>query len=271
MERSRRRESLLDLLDEDFAPFPHTLMASETSTQHNSNASENQYGPLPEGWEATGPRGRTYYVDHNTRNTTWARPSAASSNQDVDHQAQDKETNTAGSGSLPAGWEERRTPDGRLYYVDHNTRSTHWVDPRHQITIRVMGPNGQSSLQRQTISQLGPLPSGWEMRVYSTGRVYFVDHNTRITTWEHPRSSSLNESGPLYMRDFSRKLIYFRSRPAMRPQPGDCEIKVRRDDLFEDSYAEIMRQKPSNLKRRLMIKFKGKDGLEYEVSTRFVS
>jgi E3 ubiquitin-protein ligase NEDD4 len=244
-------------------------MAPITSTQHNSNTNENQDGPLPEGWEPnTDPLGRTYYVDHNTRNTTWARPS---SNQVVDHQAQEGETNTAGSGSLPAGWEERRNPDGRLYYVDHNTRSTTWIDPRRQITTRVMGPNGQSSLQRQTISQIGTLPSGWEIRVNPTGRVYFVDHNTKTTSWDHPGSPSLNESAPQSKRDFSQKLIYFRSRPAMRPQPGECEIKVRRDDLFELCYAEIMHQTPNDFKRRLMIKFKGKDGLEYEVPARFVS
>jgi E3 ubiquitin-protein ligase NEDD4 len=242
-------------------------MASDTSTQHNPNTNENQYGPLPEGWEASiDALGRTYYVDHNTRSTTWVHPS---SNQAAD-QAQEGKSNTAGSGSLPAGWEERRTPEGRLYYVDHNTRSTHWVDPQHQTTIRVMGPNGQSSLQRQTISQLGPLPSGWEVRVNSTRRVYFVDHNTKTTTWDDPRLPSLNESGPQHIRDFSQKLIYFRSQPAMRPQPGDCEIKVRRDDLFEDSYAEIMRQTPNDFKRRPMTKFKEKDGLECEVSARFV-
>jgi E3 ubiquitin-protein ligase NEDD4 len=109
------------------------------------------------------------------------------------------------------------------------------------------------------------------MRLKSSGRVYFVDHNTRITTWDDPRLPSLDESAPQYMRDFSQKLIYFRSRTAMRPQPGDCEIKVRRIDLFEDSYVEIMRQIPNDFKRRLVIKFKGKDGLEYEVPARFVS
>ena len=31
---------------------------------------------------------------------------------------------TAGAGPLPAGWEERYTPEGRPYYVDHNTRTT---------------------------------------------------------------------------------------------------------------------------------------------------
>jgi E3 ubiquitin-protein ligase NEDD4 len=103
-----------------------------TTTQYNSNTNENQYGPLPEGWEgSTDPRGRTYYVDQNIRSTTRALPS---SNQAVDRQAQEGETNTAGLGSLPAGWEERCNWDGRPYFVDHNTRSTTWVDPRHQIT-----------------------------------------------------------------------------------------------------------------------------------------
>lgn len=31
---------------------------------------------------------------------------------------------------LPEGWEERRTPNGRPYYVNHNTRSTQWIRPQ---------------------------------------------------------------------------------------------------------------------------------------------
>lgn len=34
--------------------------------------------------------------------------------------------------------------------------------------------------------QFGPLPSGWERRVDNLGRTYFVDHNTRTTTWHRP-------------------------------------------------------------------------------------
>jgi hypothetical protein len=30
---------------------------------------------------------------------------------------------------LPPGWEEVRTPDGRTYYKDHNTRTTTWQKP----------------------------------------------------------------------------------------------------------------------------------------------
>ncbi|KAI0713399.1 ubiquitin-protein ligase [Earliella scabrosa] len=286
----------------------HTASNNNAQTR-NFNPHEDQYGPLPNGWERRiDPLGRTYYVDHNTRTTTWHRPSA---NQTVNTNTQDGETNAArnqhnrriladdmleannpgvaragsvtgqeqqapppaanaasaagGLGPLPAGWEERHTLQGRPYYVDHNTRTTTWVDPRRQTVIRVMGPNGQNSaLQPQTISQLGPLPSGWEMRLTSTARVYFVDHNTKTTTWDDPRlPSTLDANVPQYKRDFRRKLIYFRSQPAMRNQPGNCQIKVRRNHIFEDSYAEIMRQTPNDLKKRLMIKFEGEDGLDY--------
>ncbi|KAK5747794.1 hypothetical protein LTS12_022149 [Elasticomyces elasticus] len=34
-----------------------------------------------------------------------------------------------GVARLPAGWERRHTPEGRAYFVNHNTRTTTWVDP----------------------------------------------------------------------------------------------------------------------------------------------
>ena len=218
------------------------------NAQHKLNANEDQYGPLSEGWESgIDPLGLTYYVNHHTHSITRIRPS---SGQAVDHQAPEGETTTTGSGSLPAGWEERRTPDGQLFYVDNNTRTTSWVHPKQQIVG-------------------GPLPSGWEMRQMPTGRVYFVDHNTRTTTWDDPRLP-LDANVPHHMRDFRRKLIYFRSQPAMRAQRGNCRIKVRRNHIFEDSYAEIMRHTPNDLKKPLMIKFEGEDGLDHDGLARFV-
>lgn len=172
---------------------------------------------------------------------------------------------TAGTGELPPLWEQRHTPEGRPYFVDHNTRTTTWVDPRRQQYIRVYGGQATStSIQQQPVSQLGPLPSGWEMRLTNTARVYFVDHNTKTTTWDDPRlPSSLDQNVPQYKRDFRRKLIYFRSQPALRILSGQCHVKVRRSHIFEDSYAEIMRQSATDLKKRLMIKFDGEDGLDY--------
>ncbi|RMZ88822.1 hypothetical protein DV736_g3960, partial [Chaetothyriales sp. CBS 134916] len=266
-------------------------------------------GRLPAGWERREDNlGRTYYVDHNTRSTTWTRPSAnegeqrhrMEANMQVERQRHQNRmlpedrtganspslqegrgsspsqanavqmmatgATTAGTGELPAGWEQRHTPEGRAYFVDHNTRTTTWVDPRRQQYIRMYGGNqqGSTTIQQQPVSQLGPLPSGWEMRLTNTARVYFVDHNTKTTTWDDPRlPSSLDQGVPQYKRDFRRKLIYFRSQPALRILSGQCHVKVRRGNIFEDSYAEIMRQSATDLKKRLMIKFDGEDGLDY--------
>lgn len=290
------------------------------AAQQRFNPFEDAQGPLPGGWERREDHlGRTYYVDHNTRQTTWNRPTGAvnESTQRAQMEAQTAAertrhqnrmlpedrtgansptlaeqqgstsvpqpsasamtmhatgATTAGTGELPAGWEQRHTPEGRAYFVDHNTRSTTWVDPRRQQYIRMYGGGpGSSTIQQQPVSQLGPLPSGWEMRLTNTARVYFVDHNTKTTTWDDPRlPSSLDQNVPQYKRDFRRKLIYFRSQPAMRIATGQCHVKVRRTHIFEDSFHEIMRQTPQDLKKRLMIKFDGEDGLDYGGLSRYV-
>ena len=76
---------------------------------------------------------------------------------------------TMASAALPPGWEMRRMPDGRVFFVDHNTRTTSWDDPR-------------------LAESRARLPPGWERRLTNTGRPYYVDHSTRTTHWELPAS-----------------------------------------------------------------------------------
>lgn len=42
----------------------------------------------------------------------------------------DNDSTNANCDDLPPGWEERRTQSGRIYYVNHITRSTQWVKPQ---------------------------------------------------------------------------------------------------------------------------------------------
>ena len=50
--------------------------------------------------------------------------------------------------------------------------------------------NGASSRAITSTStfedQQGRLPAGWERRVDNLGRTYYVDHNSRTTTWNRP-------------------------------------------------------------------------------------
>ncbi|KAJ2612593.1 hypothetical protein H4S08_002628 [Coemansia sp. RSA 1365] len=300
------------------APIPRYPTGSSATSPNEASRAANPGGTvnghnttesgetLPLGWEQRIDHlGRVYYVDHSSRTTTWHRPTAARGTSraeitDSERQRQRHMSRTlpdssasgamtpsaggpsggGGSGSggnsggsggsalgpLPSGWEQRFTAEGRPYFVNHIARTTTWDDPRMRSNQAPSSNRAAAvaGIAGQTASRLGPLPSGWEMRLTAQGRVYFVDHNTKTTTWDDPRlPSNLDQNVPQYKRDFRRKYIYFRSQAAMRPVPGQCHIKVSRDNIFEHSYNEVMRVPVSELKKRLMIKFDGEDGLDY--------
>uniref|UniRef100_A0A069DXJ8 E3 ubiquitin-protein ligase n=1 Tax=Panstrongylus megistus TaxID=65343 RepID=A0A069DXJ8_9HEMI len=189
--------------------------------------------PLPAGWEMRyDVYGRRYYVDHNSRSTSWERPQA-----------------------LPKGWEMRRDPRGRIYYVDHNTRTTtwqrpnterlqhfqHWQGERQHVVQQgsqrflypqQAGSSGGATATTDEEETLGPLPSGWEKRVQPDGRVYFVNHKNRTTQWEDPRTQGqevgsdepplppgweirLTEDGVRYFVDHNTRTTTFQD-----PRPG---------------------------------------------------
>lgn len=58
--------------------------------------------------------------------TQSAPPSQASTPQESPQPATTPEPSFE-SGSLPAGWEVRSAPNGRPFFIDHNTKSTTWV------------------------------------------------------------------------------------------------------------------------------------------------
>ncbi|XP_053526095.1 E3 ubiquitin-protein ligase NEDD4 isoform X2 [Artibeus jamaicensis] len=108
------------------------------------------------------------------------------------------------SSGLPPGWEEKQDERGRLYYVDHNSRTTTWTKPTVQATVETSplpsSPSGSAGPQPQvppsasapqaiqpSEMEQGFLPKGWELRHAPNGRPFFIDHNTKTTTWEDPR------------------------------------------------------------------------------------
>ena len=244
---------------------------------------------IPEGWEArVAQSGRVYFCNHVTRTTQWERPTVAASdisvaeddegdgmgrndgddggdavappatNRRQQRQAVRRQYESRGGlfpagGSLPPGWERKVTPLGQVYYLDHNTRTSTWHDPRQPRVVNAT-------------SDLGPLPRGWEMRQNAQGRNYFVDHNSQTTQFADPRlqppiRADEDENVPQFQKDLKRKLGYIRS--LLRAQPGQCDVVVRRQHLFEDSYKILNSMAPDTLKRKLNIRFRGEEGLDY--------
>ncbi|XP_043562637.1 NEDD4-like E3 ubiquitin-protein ligase WWP2 isoform X2 [Chiloscyllium plagiosum] len=278
-----------------------TSEVTPTSTEQSQTLTQNLEA-LPPGWEQRMlPNGRVYYVDHNTKTTTWERP-------------------------LPPGWEKRVDQRGRFYYVDHNTRTTTWQRPtaesvrnfeqwqsqRNQLQGAMQHFNQRFLYQPSGISTdndaLGPLLAGWEKR-QDNGRVYFVNHNTRTTQWEDPRTQGMIQESPLppgwemkytnegvryfvdhnsrsttfkdprtgfdstsisksgspaaYDRSFRWKYHQFRFLCHSNALPSHVKISVSRQTLFEDSFQQIMNMKPYDLRRRLYIIMRGEEGLDY--------
>nr|CAI5867830.1 unnamed protein product [Callosobruchus analis] len=191
---------------------------------------------------------------------------------------------------LPAGWSVQRAPNGRLFFIDHNERTTSWVDPRTGRPSPMpnqggagpgagpgaaqgvggagqQGAGANNARRPQDDDVLGPLPEGWEERVHSDGRIFFIDHNTRTTQWEDPRLSNPQIAGPAipYSRDYKRKYEYMKTQ-LRKPTnvPNKFEIKVRRRSILEDSYRVITTvPRIELLKTKLWIEFEGEVGLDY--------
>ncbi|XP_070827799.1 NEDD4-like E3 ubiquitin-protein ligase WWP2 isoform X2 [Chaetodon trifascialis] len=283
------------------APSEPGPNATSTAEQTSNSTTEPTTDSLPAGWEQRVlPHGRVYYVDHNTKTTTWERP-------------------------LPPGWEKRVDQRGRYYYVDHNTRTTTWQRPTAESVRNYQQWQSQRSQLQGAMHQfsqrflyqpsgapvendpLGPLPPGWEKR-QDNGRVYFVNHNTRTTQWDDPRTQGMIKEHPLppgwemkytaegvryfvdhnsrtttfkdprpgfesgsrqggspgaYDRSFRWKYHQFRFLCHSNALPSHVKISVSRQTLFEDSFQQIMNVKPYDLRRRLYIIMRGEEGLDY--------
>lgn len=341
------------------------IIESNSSISSNSNIANNAADTLPSGWEERqDANGRTYYVNHLQRTTQWERPTATLSQSsqdndmaaafqrrvhisvddnitDLDHAVQNRvlqhlnessrrsssrsSIGSAGSGGvhgraigdadeadsggggrrsstnnnndtsddrssrsstsnendssssspagadvvLPAGWSMQLAPNGRVFFIDHNEKKTSWVDPRTGRASPMPNASSSSTVSdsRRPEDGLAPLPEGWEERVHSDGRTFFIDHNTRTTQWEDPRLSMPNIAGQAvpYSRDYKRKYEYLKGQ-LRKPAnvPNKIEIKVRRVSILEDSYRIINSiTKTELLKTKLWIEFEGEAGLDY--------
>ncbi|KAM6475655.1 E3 ubiquitin-protein ligase NEDD4-like isoform 3-T3 [Liasis olivaceus] len=294
---------------------------------------------LPSGWEERkDAKGRTYYVNHNNRTTTWTRPimqlaedgaSGSTSNSNnhlsepqirrprslssptvtlsaplegllkdspVRRAVKDTLSNPQSpqpspynspkpqhkltQSFLPPGWEMRIAPNGRPFFIDHNTKTTTWEDPRLKFPVHL---RSKAALNP---NDLGPLPPGWEERIHLDGRTFYIDHRSqvllcgeihtrdlvpsydnKITQWEDPRLQNPAITGPAvpYSREFKQKYDYFRKK-LKKPAdiPNRFEMKLHRNNIFEESYRRIMSVKrPDVLKARLWIEFESEKGLDY--------
>ncbi|KAI4826260.1 hypothetical protein KUCAC02_021901, partial [Chaenocephalus aceratus] len=115
---------------------------------------EEELGPLPDNWEmAYTEKGEVYFIDHNTKTTSWLDPRLAKKAKPPEECREDE---------LPYGWEKIDDPIYGSYYVDHINRRTQFENPvleakRRLEQERQMQSQGLSALPLPTIYREKPL------------------------------------------------------------------------------------------------------------------
>uniref|UniRef100_A0A8C8EPR7 HECT-type E3 ubiquitin transferase n=1 Tax=Oncorhynchus tshawytscha TaxID=74940 RepID=A0A8C8EPR7_ONCTS len=157
---------------------------------------------LPPGWEERkDAKGRTYYVNHNNRCTTWTKPILQHTEDEAstsDSGAAAEAASTSSSANNNSHLIEPQIRRARSLSSPTVTLSSPLEGAANNIAVRRAvkdtlsnpqspQPSPYSSPKSGHQSQQSFLPPGWEMRIAPNGRPFFIDHNSRLTTWEDPR------------------------------------------------------------------------------------
>ncbi|XP_075842870.1 protein WWC2 isoform X1 [Microtus pennsylvanicus] len=131
----------------------------------------------------------------------------------------------AGSGQLPLprGWEEARDYDGKVFYIDHNTRRTSWIDPRDRLTKPLSFADCVGD----------ELPWGWEAGFDPQIGAYYIDHINKTTQIEDPRKQWRGEQERM-LKDYLSV-----AQDALRTQKELYHVKEQRLALALDEYVRL--------------------------------
>ncbi|XP_054737003.1 membrane-associated guanylate kinase, WW and PDZ domain-containing protein 1 [Anastrepha obliqua] len=137
-----------------------------------------------------------------------------------------------GLGPLPPKWETAYTERGELYFIDHNTGTSHWLDPR------------LSKFQKKSLEDCGDdeLPYGWEKIEDSLYGTYYIDHVNRRTQYENPVLEAKRRAA-----EQKQKQQHQPPPPAhLSPQniQGDCSIAQQ--SMLPHPQSQQRPQTPSN-------------------------
>ncbi|XP_043981239.1 pleckstrin homology domain-containing family A member 7 isoform X11 [Gambusia affinis] len=85
-----------------------------------------------------------------------------------------------GRDTLPEHWSYGVCGDGRVFFINDETRSTTWLHPR----------SGEPANSGHMIRS--DLPPGWEEGFTDEGASYFINHNQRSTSFCHPVTGQIS-------------------------------------------------------------------------------
>ncbi|CAH1708884.1 transcriptional coactivator YAP1 [Aphis gossypii] len=209
-------------LPKSFFNPPSTGSKSPSISHSRENSGDSAFGPAAAGQPCPVPMHSRAHSSPASLQQTYAVGVAKQQQQQQQQHAKQRSYDVSSAidelGPLPQGWEQARTPEGQIYYLNHLTRTTQWEDPRKSLAAQaanqhqrsaeqLLSPGNDSGSSTNATSTptnspphihstlqgtnknvtLGPLPDGWEQAVTGDGETYFINHIARTTSWFDPR------------------------------------------------------------------------------------
>jgi protein yorkie len=208
-------------LPKSFFNPPSTGSKSPSISHSRENSGDSAFGTANPGPSCSGPvplHSRAHSSPASLQQTYAVGAAKQQQQQHAKQRSYDISSAIDELGPLPQGWEQARTPEGQIYYLNHLTRTTQWEDPRKSLAAQaanqhqrsaeqLLSPGNDSGSSTNATSTptnspphihstlqganknvtLGPLPDGWEQAVTGDGETYFINHIARTTSWFDPR------------------------------------------------------------------------------------
>lgn len=104
-------------------------------------------------------------------------------------------------------------------------------------------------VSRNVVTESEPLPQGssWEARMDSIGRIFYIDHTTRTTSWQRPTTGMLPDHRQQLDRRYQsiRRTIYSRHRSPTRESISSAltrqmQASAQFESIFRDTHPALM-------------------------------
>lgn len=299
-QRNPTLQQIINRVRQEPAKFERYQHSRDVVTLLNFFA--NDTSDLPPGWEMKNDQyGQSYFVDHSRRSTTFIdprlpinEPSSRSRHRSETQPAQGlaredspppassrrnrasiqetsrNRTNSPSTEELPKTYDEKviafLRQDG-IHDILRRRDCELSTKASLQRKISFIKRDGVGGLKRlQNDMELVILLSMFEEDIQS-----FTPYKSihPIHSTESMRGLSLisGRSPAPYKRDFDSKIRTFHKQlvsAGYGQGPGKVRLKIRRNNILEDAFEQVMKQQPRALhKEKLYIKFLGEEGLDY--------
>ncbi|XP_015193623.2 pleckstrin homology domain-containing family A member 7 isoform X16 [Lepisosteus oculatus] len=139
-----------------------------------------------------------------------------------------------GRDTLPEHWSYGVCKDGRVFFINDETRSTTWLHPR------TGEPVNSGHMIRSD------LPRGWEEGFTEEGASYFINHNQRTTTFRHPVTGQISPENLDFVIEEQPNLHMSKQQSSQRPSSMVSESSTAVTSSTVDTTSGSKGSKSSN-------------------------